>query len=69
MADDAERVAGDRKDPVVKAGDRDLVEHEHNLVHDIGAIEPSASGHARVGLKRVPMSTVTIYDSWETSQH
>ena len=62
MAGDAERIAGDRKDPVVETGDRDFVEHKHDLVNDVGAVKPFASSHARVGLERVPMSTVTVYN-------
>lgn len=69
MAGDTKGVAGDRKDPVVQTSDRDLVEHENDLVHDVGTVEPLAGGYARVGLKRLPMSTVTVYDSWVRCQN
>lgn len=62
MTRNAELVTGNGKDPVVKTCDRDLVEHENDLVHDMGAIEPFSCSHASSMVERIPASTVSVHN-------
>lgn len=64
MACDAKRIPGDGEDPVVQTCDGYLVEHEDDLVHDIGPVEPFSSGHSSVGFKSAPVSAVTVHNSY-----
>lgn len=45
MAGISKRGTGDSKDPIVETSDRNLVEREDDLIHDVGSVEPFPREH------------------------
>lgn len=45
MAGISKRGTGDSKDPIVETSDRNLVEREDDLIHDVGPVEPFPREH------------------------